>query len=53
MLTTHDPDHALQLRWHRGGHGLTETRLTVLYDIDVHLINYRDHGVDRQVIITG
>lgn len=65
LLTTHDPDHALQL----GGtvvlmgaddvcigpsHDLlTEARLSALYDIDVHVISYHNRGIVRPVIITG
>lgn len=65
LLTTHDPDHALQLggsvvlmgadgvRIGPAGELLSEAQLSALYGIDVHLITYRDGGVVRPAIVTG
>lgn len=65
LLTTHEPDHALQLggsvvlmganevRIGPAGELLDEARLSALYGIDVHLISYQDGDVVRPAIVTG
>ncbi len=64
LMTTHHPDHALQVgdsavlmgadavRCGPVAELLTEDNLTVLYGIGVHIVGYHRHGLQRQVLVT-